>query len=269
MKKMNSKVLYTVFLVAVMFFIYAPILSVVVFSFNSGNSFTRWEGFTLSRYVELFTDRELINFSNPSQSVLIMTLWIAILSTIISTVIGTLAAIALTQTKKVVRDATLTVNNIPIVSPEIITAVSLVVLFGAMQVAPGYNTMLLAHIAFSTPYVLITVYPKVKSLDPNIADAAYDLGASPVVALFKVILPQIKVAILAGAAIAFAMSFDDFIISYFVAGSSGDQNISIYLYNNKLYDRPMFNALSTIILLVIGIKVLYEYFKTNQKTEEV
>ncbi len=269
MKKKHINIAVLIFLIVVILFIYAPIISIAVFSFNEANSLTRWSGFTFARYVELFTDRELFNYTNPRESIIFMTLWIAVVSTFVSTVLGTLAAIALTQSKKIIRDITMSVNNIPIVSPEIITAVSLLVLFGALQIAPSYNTMLLAHIAFSTPYVLITVYPKVKSLDPNIADAAYDLGASPFKALLKVVLPQIKIAIIAGAAIAFTMSFDDFIISYFVAGSSGDKNISIYLYTNRLSPKPIINALSTIILLIIGGKITYDYFKTGNKMEEL
>ncbi|MBN2300754.1 MAG: ABC transporter permease [Acholeplasmataceae bacterium] len=268
MKKKHSNLSRYIFLILVMIFIYAPIISIAVFSFNEANSLTRWSGFTFQRYIELFTDRELFNYTNPRESIVFMTIWIAVISTFISTILGTLAAIALTQSRKIIRDLTLSVNNIPIVSPEIITGVSLLVLFGALQIAPSYNTMLLAHIAFSTPYVLITVYPKVKSLDPNIADAAYDLGASPLKALFKVILPQIKVAIIAGAALAFTMSFDDFIISYFVAGSSGDKNISIYLYTNRLSPKPIINALSTIILVIIGGKITYDYFKSGNKMEE-
>lgn len=255
-----------IFLSSVLLFIYAPIISIAVFSFNDDDSLTRWSGFTFRRYVELFQDTQLFNFSNPGESVVLMTIWIAIVSTFISTIFGTLAAISLAKTKKRVRDLTMQVNNIPIVSPDIIIAVSLLVLFGAMQLAPSYKTMLLAHIAFSTPYVLITVYPKVKSLDPNLADAAYDLGATPFQTLFKVILPQIKVAIFAGAILAFTMSFDDFIISYFVAGSSGDMNLSIYLYTNKLRPKPIINALSTIILFIVGAKILYDYFKTDNKT---
>lgn len=269
MKKKRINPTQIIFIIIVFLFIYAPIISIAVFSFNEANSLTRWSGFTLQRYVDLFTDRELFNYRNPRESIVFMTLWIAIVSTLVSTVFGTFAAIALTKSKKIIRDLTMSVNNIPIVSPEIITAVSLIVLFGALQIAPSYNTMLIAHIAFSTPYVLITVYPKVKSLDPNIADAAYDLGASPFKALIKVILPQIKVAIIAGAAIAFTMSFDDFIISYFVAGSSGDKNISIYLYTNRLSPKPIINALSTIILLIIGCKITYDYFKSGKKMEEL
>ncbi len=266
MSKVNlSKI---IFLIIVLVFIYAPIISIAVFSFNEANSLTRWSGFTFDRYIELFRDEQLFNFRNPRRSIVFMTLWIATVSTVISTILGTLAAIALTKTKKIYRDLTMSVNNIPIISPEIITAVSLLVLFGALQIAPSYNTMLIAHIAFSTPYVLITVYPKVKNLDPNIADAAYDLGASPFSALIKVILPQIKVAIIAGAAIAFTMSFDDFIISYFVAGASGDMNISIYLYTNRLSPKPLINAFSTIILVIVGGKITYDYFK-SRKTEEI
>ena len=269
MKQKTVSTTETIFLIIALLFIYAPIISMAIFSFNSGNSYTSWSGFTFSRYVELFTDHELFNWTNPRESVILMTLWIAGVSTLVSTVLGTLAAIALTKTRKVIRDITMQVNNIPIVSPDIITAVSLVVLFGAMTLEPSYNTMLLAHIAFSTPYVLITVYPKVKSLDPNIVDAAYDLGASPMKALWRVIIPQIKVAIIAGAAIAFTMSFDDFIISYFVAGSSGDMNISIYLFNNRRYPKLIFNALSAIILVIIGSKILYDYLKSGKKTEEL
>lgn len=268
MKKSRVNPPQIAFLLIVSLFVYAPIISIAVFSFNEANSLTRWSGFTFDRYIELFTDRELFNYSNPRNSIVFMTLWIAGLSTLISTILGTLAAIALTKTRKIYRDLTMGVNNVPIISPEIITAVSLLVLFGALQIAPGYNTMLIAHVAFSTPYVLITVYPKVKSLDPNIADAAYDLGASPFNALVKVILPQIKVAIIAGAAIAFTMSFDDFIISYFVAGASGDMNISIYLYTNRLSPKPLINAFSTIILVLVGAKITYDYFK-SRKSEEL
>ncbi len=259
----------TLFLVLVFIFIYAPIISIAVFSFNVDDSLTRWSGFTFSRYIELFQDRQLFNYTNPRESIVFMTLWIAVLSTFISTIFGTLAAIALSKSRKTFRDLTMGINNIPIVSPDIIIAVSLLVLFGALQIAPSYNAMLLSHIAFCTPYVLITVYPKVKSLDPNLADAAYDLGASPLKTLWRVILPQLKVAIIAGAALAFTMSFDDFIISYFVAGQSGDMNISIYLYTNRLKPNPLINALSTIILVIVGSKILYDYFKTGKKVEEI
>jgi spermidine/putrescine transport system permease protein len=193
---------------------------------------------------------------------------VAIISTIISTIIGTLAAIALTKHKKHLRELMLSTNNIPIVNPEIVTAIAFFVLFGTFAIDRGLVTMIIAHIAFSTPYVVITVYPKVKSLDPNLADAAYDLGATPFQALYKVILPQIKIAVIAGAAIAFTMSFDDFVISYFAVSGSAIKNISIYLYTLKRGVEPTINALSTIIILIIGIKITRDYLKSGKKSEE-
>jgi spermidine/putrescine transport system permease protein len=259
MKKLTKILTYS-FLSIVIFIIYLPILSLLIFSFNEGRSVTNFTGFSFKWYVELFTDSQLMNS-------VITTLIVAAVSTIISTLIGVFAAISLTKMRKRVRELLMQSANIPIVNPEIVTAVSLFLLFGAFMIERGFLTLLLAHIAFSVPYVLITVYPKVKELDPNILDAAYDLGATPWKALFKVIFPQIKVAIFAGAAIAFTMSFDDFIISYFAVSGTSISNISIYLYSLKRGVKPTINALSSIIILVIGIKIMYDYFKQNKKKE--
>lgn len=258
MKK--SSLFGKIFIWIIMAFIYIPIISMVVFSFNSSRSLTRWSGFSLTWYRELFVDKAII------QAVTV-TIVVAVVSTIISTIIGTLASIALTKQRKVIREVTLSLNNIPVLNPEIITAVALFLLFGAFAIERGYTTMLLAHIAFSIPYVVIAVYPKVRSLDPNLTDAAYDLGATPIQALFKVILPQIKVAVIAGAAIAFTMSFDDFVISYFVTIASGVSNISTYLYTLKRGIDPKVNALSTLIVLVVGIKIAYDYFIGGPRKE--
>ena len=249
-----------VFVTIILMLIYIPILSLVIFSFNSERTLIRWTGFSLRWYINLFQSPDIIE-------VVIVTIVIAIISTFISTIIGTFAAISLTKTKKSLREISLSANNIPIVNPEIVTAIAFFLLFGALAFELGLLTLLIAHIGFSVPYVVITVYPKVKSLDPNLAHAAHDLGATPIQALFKVILPQIKVAIIAGAAIAFTMSFDDFIISYFALGSSGWQNISVYLYDLKRVD-PSINALSTIIILFIGTKIVHDYIKSNRKIEE-
>lgn len=240
---------------------YIPILSLVIFSFNESKSLTRWSGFSLEWYVKLFQSREIM-------SAVFITFLVAIISTMISTVIGTFAAISLTKTRKALREIALSANNIPIVNPEIVTAIAFFVLFGAFQIERGLMTMIMAHVAFSTPYVLITVYPKVKNLDPNLAHAASDLGATPAQALFKVIIPQIKIGILAGAAIAFTMSFDDFVISYFAVSGSAIKNISIYLYTLKRGVEPTINALSTLIILVIGIKIVRDYVKSGQKPME-
>lgn len=258
MKKINKSSYLFVFVVLLL--IYLPILSLVVFSFNSERTLIRWTGFSFRWYINLFQSPDIIE-------VVIVTVVIALISTLISTVIGTFAAISLTRTKKALREISLSANNIPIVNPEIVTAISFFLLFGALAFELGLLTLLIAHIGFSVPYVVITVYPKVKSLDPNLAHAAHDLGATPIQALFKVVIPQIKVAIIAGAAIAFTMSFDDFIISYFALGSSGWQNISVYLYDLKRVD-PSINALSTIIILFIGTKIVHDYIKSNKKIEE-
>jgi spermidine/putrescine transport system permease protein len=250
-----------VFLTLVLILTYVPILSLVMFSFNEGRSLTRWTGFSLQWYVKLFESREIM-------TAVMITFLVAIISTVISTIIGTFAAISLTKTRKSLREISLSANNIPIVNPEIVTAIAFFVLFGAFAIERGMTTMILAHIAFSTPYVVITVYPKVRNLDPNLAHAAYDLGATPAQALFKVIIPQIKIGIIAGAAIAFTMSFDDFVISYFAVSGSAIKNISIYLYTLKRGVEPTINALSTLIILVIGTKIAYDYIKSGKKKVE-
>lgn len=255
------KTIKKVFIGLVLAFIYIPIISMVIFSFNSSRSLTRWTGFSLMWYKELLFDQDI-------RKVVLVTIIVGIVSTIISTTIGTLASIALTKQRKVIRETFLQLNNIPILNPEIITAVALFLLFGAFSITRGYTTMLLAHIAFSVPYVVITVYPKVRSLDPNLTDAAYDLGATPFGALIKVILPQIKVAVLAGAAIAFTMSFDDFAISYFATSGTSIQNISIYLYTLRKGFVPTINALSTIIVFIIVIKVIIDVIKSRKETTE-
>lgn len=150
------------------------------------------------------------------------------MSTIISVIIGTIAAICLTKQRKKIRNLILQGNNLPIMNPDIVTAIGLLLLFVSLRVEKGYITMLIAHISFCTPYVVVTVYPKVKALDPNILEAALDLGAKPLKAIRTAIIPQIKGTVFAAGAIAFTMSFDDFVISYFTGGSK--LNISTYLY---------------------------------------
>lgn len=167
---------------------------------------------------------------------------IAILATIASTVLGTMTAIGLSKSRKIIKDMVLSMNDIPILNPDIVTAIGWMLLFSSLGFQKGYMTMLLAHIAFCTPYVITSVYPKVRSLDPNLANAAMDLGATPYQALTKVIIPMIRPGIFAGALLAFTMSFDDFVISYFVSGN-GVKNISIVVYNMTKRINPTINAL--------------------------
>ena len=175
---------------------------------------------------------------------------VALLATFISTVAGTIAAIGLSKSKKVIRGLMEQVNNLPMMNPEIVTAIGFMLLFITFKVEKGYMTMLLAHIAFCIPYVMLSVMPKIKQLDPNLADAAMDLGATPWQALRKVIVPQITPGIISGGLIAFTMSIDDFIISYFVTGG-GVKNLSIIVYTMSKRVNPSINAISTCMVLII------------------
>lgn len=241
----NKKIFSKLFMICVMIFFYMPIVYTVVFSFNSKKSLTHWSGFSLTWYEKMFSSRDMM-------SALWTTISIAVLATIISTVVGTITAIGLSKSNKVLKNIVERINDFPIMNPEIVTAISLLMLFSALGVQKGYFTMLLAHIMFCIPYVMLSVNPKLRSLDPNLADAALDLGATPWQALIKVIIPQIMPGIVSGALVAFTMSFDDFIISYFVTGN-GVSNISILVYTMSKRINPSINALSTIIILIITV----------------
>ena len=180
----------------------------------------------------------------------VYTIVIAVLSTAISTVVGTITSIGLSKSRPILKKTVEQVNNFPIMNPEIVTAIGLLMFFSALGVKKGFTTLLLAHVMFCTPYVMLSVTPKLRSLDPNLADAAMDLGATPWQALIKVIVPQIMPGIISGALIAFTMSFDDFIISYFVTGN-GVSNISILVYTMSKRVNPSINALSTLVILII------------------
>lgn len=232
----------------VLLFFYLPILILMVFSFNDSRSLTSWAGFSLRWYENLFTSRDVA-------SAVWTTFIVAFISTLVSTFVGTLTAIGLSKSRKIVKDVVNSLNNLPILNPEIVTAIGLMLLFSALNIPRGYITLLLAHISFSTPYVILTILPKLRSLDPNLAEAALDLGATPWQALVKVIVPQITPSILSGALIAFTMSFDDFVISYFVTGG-GVKNISILVYTMSRRINPSINALSTLMVLVITVLII-------------
>ena len=229
-------------------FFYLPIVYMIVFSFNEGKSLTTFTGFSLKWYQHMLESRDMM-------SALYTTFSVAILATVISTIVGTISAIGLSKSKKVVRDLVEQVNNFPIMNPEIVTAIGFMLLFITFKIERGYITMLLAHIAFCIPYVMLSVMPKVRSLDPNLADAAMDLGATPWGALTKVIVPQITPGIISGALIAFTMSIDDFIISYFVTGG-GVKNLSIMVYTMSKRINPSINAVSTLVVVIITIALV-------------
>lgn len=235
----GSKVVLTLTLL----FFYLPILYIIVFSFNNSRSLTSFGGFSLRWYEKMFSDSAMME-------AVLYTVVIAVIATAVSTVVGTVTAIGLSKSKKVVQQMVEGINQLPVMNPDIVTAISLLIFFSAIAVKKGFFTMLLAHIMFCIPYVMLSVTPKLRSLDPNLIDAAMDLGATPFQALIKVIVPQIRPGIVSGALIAFTMSFDDFIISYFVTGN-GVQNISILVYTMSKRVNPSINALSTIVILLI------------------
>lgn len=241
----DKRVLGKVGMALLLVFFYAPILFMIIFSFNSSKSLTHFTGFSLRWYEAMLKNHGMMES-------LYVTIIIALLATIISTIIGTITAIGLSKSKKVLRAFVGQVNDFPIMNPEIVTAIGLMLLFITFQIEKGFVTLLLAHIAFCIPYVILSIMPKIKSLDPNLADAAMDLGATPWQALVKVIVPQIMPGIVSGALIAFTMSFDDFVISYFVTGQ-GVKNLSIMVYTMSKRINPSVNAISTLVVLLITI----------------
>lgn len=241
----DKRVLGKVGMALLLAFFYAPILFMIIFSFNSSKSLTHFTGFSLCWYEAMLKNHGMMES-------LYVTIIIALLATIISTIIGTITAIGLSKSKKVLRAFVSQVNDFPIMNPEIVTAIGLMLLFITFQIEKGFVTLLLAHIAFCIPYVILSIMPKIKSLDPNLADAAMDLGATPWQALVKVIVPQIMPGIVSGALIAFTMSFDDFVISYFVTGQ-GVKNLSIMVYTMSKRINPSVNAISTLVVLLITI----------------
>ena len=234
-----------VFIVLVLVFFYLPILYVILFSFNSSKSLSTFTGFSLKWYEKMFSSYSMLES-------IYYTVIVAVIATIVSTIVGTIAAIGLSKSNRLIKEIVTQMNNLPMLNPDIVTAIGLLLLFSVLSIEKGFGTLLLAHIIFCIPYVMLTVTPRLRQLDDNIIEAALDLGCKPFEALIKVILPQIKGAVLSGAIIAFTMSFDDFVISYFTTGP-GISNISIYVYSSTKRIDPSINALSTVIILAVII----------------
>lgn len=237
----GSKIILTL----TMLFFYLPILYIIIFSFNDSRSLTKFGGFSLRWYEKMFADSTMME-------AVLYTVIIAVIATVVATVVGTITAIGLSKSRKVVQKIVERINDLPVMNPDIVTAISLLMFFSVLTVKKGFGTLLIAHIMFCIPYVMLSVTPKLRSLDPNLIDAAMDLGATPFQALTKVIVPQIKPGIISGALIAFTMSFDDFVISYFTTGN-GVNNISILVYTMSKRVNPSINALSTIVILLITL----------------
>ena len=264
MKK--NGVLSRAFMVLVFLFLYAPIFVLIVFSFNATKSRTVWGGFSLQWYVELFQNTRILD-------ALRVTLTVSLLAAVIATIAGTAAAIGFYSMRRRVREPLMTVNSIPMMNADIVTGVSLCLFFVAFfnlwgdfaswinsiqslvylptRLNLGFGTLLLAHISFNIPYVILSVGPKLRQMDRNLVDAAQDLGCTWMQAFWKVILPEIKPGIVSGALIAFTMSVDDFVISYFTAGSA-TSTLAMQIYSmTKKRISPKINAISTLLFITV------------------
>lgn len=244
-----KKALRRAYIALIMAFLYAPIVLLILYSFNDSKSRAAWGGFTLRWYQELFSDTAIL-------SALGTTLTVGLLSAVISTVLGTAGAIALFQLRRRPRHALLSVINLPMLNSEVVTGVSLMLLFAMAHVQLGYVTLLLAHVGFGVPYVVLSVLPKLRQLDPHLAEAAQDLGATPLQGFLRVILPDIMPGVFSGFLMALTMSIDDFVISFFTTGS-GVSNLSITIYTMaKRGISPKINALSTLIFLCVFVLLI-------------
>lgn len=231
------------FLGVMLFFMYAPIIVLIVYSFNASKTMANWGGFSLNWYDALLKDRDIM-------AALEVTLTVAVLSSLCATVIGTTAAIGINSMKRRWRNTTMYCSNIPVINPDLVTGVSLMFAFSLLAVPQGYTRLLLAHITFNIPYVVLSVMPKLRQTSNSLYEAALDLGATPSVALRKVILPQIMPGVISGAILAFTLSIDDFVISFFC--QQGTQNLSIYIYSlARRGINPKINALSALMFVVV------------------
>lgn len=260
MKKLSKA-----YMALVLMFLYVPIFVMIVFSFNSTKSRSVFSEFTLDWYKKLF-ENELIMTSLGN------TIMIAVCASIIATVIGTMAAIGIVRMGKFAKATVLNVTNVPIINPEIVTGVSLMLLFVffrmRMNFEFGFVTLLIAHITFDVPYVILNVIPKFRQMQPHLYEAAQDLGCGPVRSFIKVVLPEIMPGIISGFLMAFTFSLDDFVISYFTSGPTS-QTLPITIYSmTRRKVSPEINALSTIIFVIVVIVLVVKNIIERRNTPE-
>lgn len=259
---MVKKAFNRIYIGVILLFLYAPIIILIVLSFNKSKSRAKWGGFTFKWYIELFRNEEIM-------SALTTTLIIAFSSALIATIIGTAAAIAINSMKKTPRTILMSITNIPMLNADIVTGISLMLIFVALNYTLGFTSVLLAHITFNIPYVILSVMPRLKQLNPYTFEAALDLGASPVYAFFKVILPDIFPGVLSGFFLAFTMSLDDFVITYFTKGPE------INTLSTKIYTevrkgiKPEMYALSTLMFISVLLLLIFINRKNAGKNAPV
>ena len=244
-----TKILRKIYVALIFVFLYAPIATLIVLSFNESKSRAKWGGFTFKWYVELFHNEAIMRALTNS-------IVLAILSAVIATIIGTIAAIAINKMNRTGRTFWMGVTNIPMLNAEIVTGISLMLLFITVGMRFGLMTILLSHITFNIPYVILSVMPRLKQLNPSTYEAALDLGAPPLKAFFKVVLPDLAPGIFSGFLMAFTMSLDDFIITHFTKGPGVD-TLSTKIYSEvRKGIKPEMYALSTLIFVSVLILLL-------------
>ncbi len=262
MRKVNR-----VFTALVFIFLYIPMIVLAVASFNKGTDIAVFSGFTFDQYKELFRDKHLLSLLGNS-------VIIAVLSSLVATVMGTAAALGIHSMRGRLRSAVMTMTNIPMTNPEIVTGVSMALLFAFVGIllrtnaVLGFWTLLIAHITFNLPYVILNVMPKLSQMDPDLTEAALDLGCTPVQAFFKVVLHEIMPGILSGALMAFTMSLDDFVISYFVTGSGFvTLPVEIYSYTKKPIQPKVYAMFTLIFITILLLMVVMNLMQARDKTK--
>ena len=247
--RIRHRGLKRLYIALIFIFMYAPIVLLIIHSFNVSKSRGRWGGFTLRWYRSLFTDADI-------GQAFLTTIALAVLSSVIAVILGTMACIAISKMRKRGRTVMMGVTNIPMLNADIVTGISFMLLFLTLKVPFGFVTILLAHITFNIPYVIVSVMPRYRELNPHIYEAALDLGASPATAFRKTVLPELMPSILSGGLMAFTMSLDDFIITHFTAGA-GIHTLSTKIYSEvKLGIKPEMYALSAMIFVTVFVLLL-------------
>ena len=256
MMKSSTKILSRIYIWLVLIVLYAPIVFIAVFSFTEAKSLGNWTGFSFQLYKNLFTGS--MQNSSGLMSAVNNTLLIALIASLIATMLGTVAAIGIYNLKGRKKDVMTFLNNIPMINPDIITGVSLFLLFVFLHISQGYTTVVLAHITFCTPYVVLNVLPKLSQLNPNIYEAALDLGATPGQALRKVMVPALRPGMISGFILSFTMSLDDFAVTFFTRGTIGLDTLSTYIYADARKGglTPELKPLMTILFLIILVVLL-------------
>lgn len=259
---MVKKIAQRLYISILFIFLYAPIITLIILSFNESKSRAKWGGFTIKWYLSMFDNSSIM-------SALTTTLIIALLSSLIATVIGTAASIAMNNMKKLPRTIMLGITNIPMLNADIVTGISLMLLFVALRYTLGFSSVLMAHITFNIPYVILSVMPKLKQIDKSTYEAARDLGASGIYAFYKVILPDIFPGILSGFLLSFTMSLDDFVITHFTKGPGVD-TLSTMIYTEvRKGIKPEMYALSSLMFLSVLVLLIVINRRTSKNNESI